>query len=148
MKATGQYISNIRIVCSPRFRQRPLTCLRIPFPDFDAVIGRGTEDASAIEVDVEYSNPVMVARLEVANRRHILLDLRNMNKQGGIALPITADPLEGSVRGYWVSAKSSRYLDKMATGAWWRRDGIMEVAMKPFSRRLRELVHTLWTVDT
>jgi hypothetical protein len=67
------------------------------------VIGRGAEDASAIEVDVEYSNPVMVARLEVVNRRHILLDLRNMNRQGGIALPITADP--GGFRrleGRWV----------------------------------------------
>ena len=79
-------------MCSPRLCQCPLTCLRIPFPDFDAVIGRGAEDASAIEVDVEYSNPVMVARLEVVNRRHVLLYLRNMHRQGGITFPITADP--------------------------------------------------------
>jgi hypothetical protein len=61
------------------------------------VIGRGAEDASAIEVDVEYSYSVLVARLEVVNRRHIVLDPRNMNRQGGIALSITADP--GGFRG-------------------------------------------------
>lgn len=58
-------------MCSPCFSQCPLASSWIPFPNFDAVVGRSGEDASAIKVDVEDRDSVMVARLKVVNCRHI-----------------------------------------------------------------------------
>jgi hypothetical protein len=59
-------------VCSPGVSQRPLASLRASFPDFDTVVGRGCENASTIEIDMEDSDSVMVARLKVVNCRHFL----------------------------------------------------------------------------
>jgi hypothetical protein len=65
-----QYISDVCIVCSPRLCQCSLTCLSISFPNFYAVVGGGCEDSSAVEVDVEHGNSVLVAGLKVVYHCH------------------------------------------------------------------------------
>lgn len=67
----GPYISDIRVVCGPCVHQGPLARFGTPFPHFDAVVGRGGEDASTVEVDLEDSDSVMVAGLKVAHCRHV-----------------------------------------------------------------------------
>ena len=57
---------------SPRFSQCLEASLWISLPDLDTVVGRPSEDASAIKVDVENSDPIIMARLEVVDCRHVL----------------------------------------------------------------------------
>lgn len=65
-----QYVSDVCIVCSPRLCQCSLTSLSISFPNFYAVVGGGCEDPSAVEVDMKYSNSIVVAGLKVVYRCH------------------------------------------------------------------------------
>jgi hypothetical protein len=45
------------------------------------VVGGGGEDASAVEVDVEDSYSIMVARLKIVNRRHVLQHTCKLNRK-------------------------------------------------------------------
>ena len=64
------YVSDVCIVCSPRLYQRSLTCLSISFPSFYAVVGGGCEDSSAVEVDMEHGNSILVAGLKLVYHCH------------------------------------------------------------------------------
>ena len=59
------YVSDVCIVGSPGIGQGSLACLWIPLPHLDAVIGRCGEDASAVEIDVDHGDAILVAILGI-----------------------------------------------------------------------------------